>query len=451
MLYFTPLEQFDEVVWLSHRVIETLEPYVLFISEIEFGAGHLYSNVYETASSSVSSFTSIFQVESEVFFLILFVLVSLSHFAPTIMSQLSLITEGFSLFFFLAAINVFTGFFIRIWFTDFFFATNEVISSVNTGFNFVLAPQIDFSFSIDEIMITLILGFFLVGGIEDNDDFIMSNNGDLIIVEDIVAPLFVANLGKDVAENGALYLKVCSIFSFVLISNLLGMIPYGDTATSSLILTFWVALSVFAALVTLMVRKHGINYFFNLFIPSGCPFALIFILIPIEFLSYTFRLVSLSVRLFANIMAGHTLRKVLIGFSYVRFTLGDGFAIAAFLPALVVFILIFLEIGVAAIQAYIFTILTCIYLKDLYVAHLLSIIYYKYLFKMPQLDIDLLEDFLFFAFAALLLGFGDEDSEENVIESSSDAYLAQYYLSKQKSLSMEAGQVSASSIFTKLK
>ena len=390
MLYFTPLEQFDEVVWLSHRVIETLEPYVLFISEIEFGAGHLYSNVYETASSSVSSFTSIFQVESEVFFLILFVLVSLSHFAPTIISQLSLITEGFSLFFFLAAINVFTGFFIRIWFTDFFFVTNEVISSVNTGFNFVLAPQIDFSFSIDEIMITLILGFFLVGGNDDNDDFIMSNNGDLIIVEDIVAPLFVANLGKDVAENGALYLKVCSIFSFVLISNLLGMIPYGDTATSSL-------------------------------------------------------------RLFANIMAGHTLRKVLIGFSYVRFTLGDGFAIAAFLPALVVFILIFLEIGVAAIQAYIFTILTCIYLKDLYVAHLLYIIYYKYLFKMPQLDIDLLEDFLFFAFAALLLGFGDEDSEENVIESSSDAYLAQYYLSKQKSLSMEAGQVSASSIFTKLK
>jgi len=66
----------------------------------------------------------------------------------------------------------------------------------------------------------------------------MANNGDLVIVEDIVAPLFTSNLGKDIAENGALYLKVCSIFSFVLISNLLGMIPYGDTATSSLILTF---------------------------------------------------------------------------------------------------------------------------------------------------------------------------------------------------------------------
>jgi len=66
----------------------------------------------------------------------------------------------------------------------------------------------------------------------------MANDGDLLIVEDVVAPLFVANLGKNIPENGALYLKVCAIFSFVLISNLMGMIPYGDTATSSLILTF---------------------------------------------------------------------------------------------------------------------------------------------------------------------------------------------------------------------
>ena len=126
---------------------------------------------------------------------------------------------------------------------------------------------------------------------------------------------------------------------------------------------------MFAALVTLMIKKNGINYFFSLFIPSGCPLALIFLLIPIEFLSYSFRCVSLSVRLFANMIAGHTLIKVLIGFSYVRFTLGEGYAVAAFLPAFVVFILIFLERAVAGIQAYIFTILTCIYLKDLYTSH----------------------------------------------------------------------------------
>ncbi len=72
----------------------------------------------------------------------------------------------------------------------------------------------------------------------DEEDFVLEQNGDLTIVEDVVAPLFVANLGKDIAENGALYVKVCAIFGFVLVSNLLGRIPYGDTATSSLILTF---------------------------------------------------------------------------------------------------------------------------------------------------------------------------------------------------------------------
>jgi len=106
--------------------------------------------------------------------------------------------------------------------------------------NYILAPQFDLTFSIDEIRITLILGFFLIGGneAEDESDFLLADEGDLDVVEEIVAPLFIANLGKDIAENGALYLKVCSIFSFVLISNLRGRIPYGDTATSSLILTF---------------------------------------------------------------------------------------------------------------------------------------------------------------------------------------------------------------------
>jgi len=143
--------------------------------------------------------------------------------------------------FILAALHVFTNFFIRIWFTDFFFIQEE-IDNTNfiSSFNYVFAPQIDFSYAIDEIIITLLLGFFLIGGgeAEDEEDFILSDHADLDIVEDVVAPLFVANLGKDIIENGTLYIKVCAIFSFVFLSNLLGMIPYGDTATSSLVLTF---------------------------------------------------------------------------------------------------------------------------------------------------------------------------------------------------------------------
>lgn len=90
---------------------------------------------------------------------------------------------------------------------------------------------------------------------------------------------------------------------------------------------------------------------------------------PIEFISYAFRSISLAVRLFANIRAGHTLRKVLIGFAYVFLTLGDLYALASFLPALVIFVLVFLERAVAVIQAYVFVTLTGRYRKDIYVGH----------------------------------------------------------------------------------
>lgn len=370
--FYTPLEQFDEVVWLSHGVLESVEPYVLFISEREFGANQRYVNSFVNPSSI--SFNSLYLSESHVWLLLILVGI-VSYTAPKYLDYVSKFTEGFAHLFFIGAIHLFTGFFVCVWFADFFFRSQEVSGSLVEGSNlvtnYVFAPQIDLSLSIDEIRVTFILGFFLLGGndAEDEEDFLLSEDGNLDVVEDVVAPLFVANLGKDFPENGALYVKVCAIFGFVLISNLRGRIPYGDTATSSLILTFWVALAVFSSLVTLRIRKHGVNYFFSLFRPSGCPLPLIFLLIPIEFLSYSFRLVSLAVRLFANRRAGHTLRKVLIGFSYVRFTLGDIYAVASFLPALVVFVLIFLERAVAGIQAYIFTILTCIYLKDLYVAH----------------------------------------------------------------------------------
>jgi F0F1-type ATP synthase membrane subunit a len=166
---------------------------------------------------------------------------------PIIFNQfVSYTVSGFNHLIFLGLINIFTGAFIILWFTDFFFIQEQLnctginLDSFDTTINYILSPQIDFTFSMDEIRVTLILGFFLIGESEaaDDEDFILSTEGELNVIEEVVAPLFVANLGKDIAENGSLYLKVCSIFSFVLISNLLGMIPYGDTATSSLILTF---------------------------------------------------------------------------------------------------------------------------------------------------------------------------------------------------------------------
>jgi len=102
-----------------------------------------------------------------------------------------------------------------------------------------ILPQIVYGVSVDEIVITLIIGFFFIGGsVEDEEDFMISETGDRDIAEEVVAPLFVANLGSSIEENAGLYLKVCTLFSFILVSNLLGRIPNGDTATSSLILTF---------------------------------------------------------------------------------------------------------------------------------------------------------------------------------------------------------------------
>lgn len=365
---YTPLEQFDEVIWISNRVFTAVESIFFSTSEREFTAANRY-NISENTST-------LFSLESGAGSLFIIVILGLcAHFfsrSSAFLSVSAAVTD-FSPIALLAAIHLVTGTLFTFWFSDFFFP-REIISAESTSnvFQHVFLPTIDLSFALDERRITFFIAFFLIGGgeFEDEEDFFLSTDKqDLEFVEEIVAPLFVANIGKDIAENGSLYLKVCSIFSFVLISNLRGRIPYGDTATSSLILTFWVAFAVFGSLITLRIRKHGINYFFSLFRPSGCPLPLIFLIIPIEFLSYSFRVVSLAVRLFANRRAGHTLRKVLIGFSYVRFTLGEGYAIAAFLPALVVFVLIFLERAVAGIQAYIFTILICIYLKDLYVAH----------------------------------------------------------------------------------
>jgi ATP synthase subunit 6 len=103
--------------------------------------------------------------------------------------------------------------------------------------------------------------------------------------------------------------------------------------------------------------------------PAGCPLPLLFLLIPIEFISYSFRLVSLSVRLFANMMAGHTLLKVIVGFSFTMILLGDSMVLVNLFPVALLFILTFLEVGVAVVQAYIFAILSCIYLKDIFVSH----------------------------------------------------------------------------------
>jgi len=126
--------------------------------------------------------------------------------------------------------------------------------------------------------------------------------------------LFYSLLGKHVTIP-EFFIKINTIFVFLIISNVQGMIPYMSTLTSALTNTFFIALALFISILTTLLDKKGLNYFLNLFMPAGCPLLLSLLIIPIEVISYSFRLISLSVRLFANMMAGHTLLKVIVGFS----------------------------------------------------------------------------------------------------------------------------------------
>ena len=156
---------------------------------------------------------------------------------------------------------------------------------------------------------------------------------------------------------------VFTLFLFLLVSNLSGLVPYGTTITAYLIVTFTLSTMVMVAVTLYAFNGHGLR-FLGHFLPGGTPGWLIPFIIPIEMLSFVFRVVSLAVRLFANMMAGHTLLAVLAGFGWSMALGANMICIWSPAPVLVVFILVGLETAVALIQAYVFTILTCIYVEE---------------------------------------------------------------------------------------
>ena len=171
---------------------------------------------------------------------------------------------------------------------------------------------------------------------------------------EFVSKMISETAGKDARPY---FPFILSLFLFVLVANLLGMLPYSFTVTSHIIVTFALAFFIFVGVTLVGFARHGISYL-KLFVPSGVPIFLLPLIIVIEVISYLSRPVSLSVRLFANMMAGHTMLKVFGGFVVSLGILGGwlplGFAVA----------LTGLELLVAFIQAYVFAILTCIYLND---------------------------------------------------------------------------------------
>jgi F-type H+-transporting ATPase subunit a len=175
---------------------------------------------------------------------------------------------------------------------------------------------------------------------------------------------FVAGTVKDSAgHDGMKFMPlVFSLFMFVLVCNLLGMIPGAFTVTSHLIVTAALAAVVILTVIIYGIAKHG-THFFGLFVPSGVHWAMLFILVPIEVISFISRPISLSVRLFANMLAGHIALKIFAGFVATLLFAG-GWAILSPLPLALTVALTALELLVAVLQAYVFAVLTCIYLHD---------------------------------------------------------------------------------------
>ncbi len=156
---------------------------------------------------------------------------------------------------------------------------------------------------------------------------------------------------------------IYGLFIYILINNLVGMIPYSFASTSHFILTFSLSFTVVLGATILGFQKHGLK-FFSLFVPSGCPLGLLPLLVLIEFISYLARNISLGLRLAANILSGHMLLNILAGFTYNIMTSGFIYIFVGLVPLAFIIAFSGLELGIAFIQAQVFVVLTSSYIKD---------------------------------------------------------------------------------------
>jgi F-type H+-transporting ATPase subunit a len=170
---------------------------------------------------------------------------------------------------------------------------------------------------------------------------------------EFVADMVDTNIGRD---GRRFFPFIFSLFTFILFANLLGMIPYSYTTTAQILVTFALAAVVFILVTTIGIVRHGFH-FLSLFVPHGVPKVLLLILVPIELLSYFIRPFTLSIRLFANMLAGHTMLAIFGGFA-------ASIGLLAFFPVAINVLLVALEFLVAVLQAYVFAILTCLYLGE---------------------------------------------------------------------------------------
>jgi len=163
--------------------------------------------------------------------------------------------------------------------------------------------------------------------------------------------------------NNKYFIVILLLFNYILFSNIFGLLPYSFTPTSHLYVTFYFAFSIFFGINIITIKKYKIKTVL-LFFPAHTSIYLAFLLVPIEFISYLAKPISLGMRLFINLMAGHTLLKVIVSFCWDLLIIEKYISILLIFPMLILIVLFILELAVAIIQTYVFVILTCIYIKD---------------------------------------------------------------------------------------
>jgi F-type H+-transporting ATPase subunit a len=209
------------------------------------------------------------------------------------------------------------------------------------------------------ISIFLILTYSLLGA----NNKIIPNNWS-ISQESIYATIHGIVINQINSNKGQMFFPLMYVlFIFILVNNLIGLVPYSFASTSHFILTFSISFTIVLGATILGFQRHGLK-FFSLFVPSGCPLGLLPLLVLIEFISYLSRNVSLGLRLAANILSGHMLLSILSGFTYNIMTSGIIFFILGLIPLAFIIAFSGLELAIAFIQAQVFVVLSCSYIKD---------------------------------------------------------------------------------------
>ena len=227
---------------------------------------------------------------------------------------------------------------------------------------------LDFSITNEAVILFLIFFFvstFFYSSFKQTDAtlYVVPHRWQVII--EIIYKMVLSMISDNISgKKGQLFFPlVFSVFFYVANLNLIGLVPYSFTLTSHLIVTFALAIAIFLGINIICVRIHGLE-FFSLFFPSGSSLILGLLLVPIEIISYVFRPISLGIRLFANMMAGHTLLKVIAGFAWSLMGCTGILFLMHYVPLLILLPLFGLELAVGLIQAFVFSVLTCIYLND---------------------------------------------------------------------------------------